>query len=331
VHWKEEEEWFAGNVTARQKRIDDKDDEESYTYAVAYDDGDVDENVDETIVRATRQGAPLVSEPFGLEGCETEDHAVRALETTGFVAFKDLIPRVEVAALRDRAEKYWCDVARAFAARNLTHCLAWGLPDRDAAYADKPKCPDITKNSYQHTNELHWPYVQLVQELALGNDDPVVVDVVRRAMARLFPALERINANWRLQERGFSMNQARFGGQWHIDGGDDYSRTFYCIFFALQDTTPQNGGTLYLPWGSSAVVAPDLPAGSVVIFDQMGVLHRVGDNQGPPPGRPESMRWLAFQGLYSGTHDGDNPSVSQEDGYGSAFVDADYETAEALE
>ena len=166
-------------------------------------------------------------------------------------------------------------------------------------------------------------------------------------------------------------------------GYPDRRRRFYCIFFALQDTTPQNGGTLYLPWGSSAVVAPDLPAGSVVIFDQMprrradagsrrsrrgrdsskhvdaaaagaihrnastpppprfieprvnvarrGVLHRVGDNQGPPPGRPESIRWLAFQGLYSGTHDGDNPSVSQEDGYGSAFVDADYETAEALE
>ena len=44
-----------------------------------------------------------------------------------------------------------------------------------------------------------------------------------------------------------------------------------------------NGGTHFVPWGEDgrsgdAIISPDLPAGSVIMYDSVGLLHRAGDH-----------------------------------------------------
>ena len=54
--------------------------------------------------------------------------------------------------------------------------------------------------------------------------------------------------------------------------------TSFTLYVVLQDFNATNGGTHFVPWDEDYIVSPDLPAGSVILYDSVGLYHRAGDH-----------------------------------------------------
>ena len=82
--------------------------------------------------------------------------------------------------------------------------------------------------------------------------------------------------------------------------------TSFTLYVALQDFNATNGGTHFVPWDENgrsgdAIISPDLPAGSVIMYDSVGLLHRAGDHV-PPPGSRDVARWVTWTTMVSASH-----------------------------
>ena len=78
------------------------------------------------------------------------------------------------------------------------------------------------------------------------------------------------------------------------------------INIPLQAVGPANGGTVFLPWtkgegtktvpplGRAHFISPELPAGSLLLYDYT-VRHRAGKHTRPEP----SARWMLYQIVHS--------------------------------
>ena len=78
------------------------------------------------------------------------------------------------------------------------------------------------------------------------------------------------------------------------------------INIPLQAVGPANGGTVFLPWtkgegtkpvpplGRAHFISPELPAGSLLLYDYT-VRHRAGNHTRPEP----SARWMLYQIVHS--------------------------------
>ena len=82
--------------------------------------------------------------------------------------------------------------------------------------------------------------------------------------------------------------------------------TSFTLYVALQDFNATNGGTHFVPWAEDgrsgdAIISPDLPAGSVIMYDSVGLLHRAADHV-PPPGSRDVARWVTWTTMVSASH-----------------------------
>ena len=78
------------------------------------------------------------------------------------------------------------------------------------------------------------------------------------------------------------------------------------INIPLQAVGPANGGTMFLPWtkgegtktappsAGAPLISPELPAGSLLVYDYT-VRHRAGKHTRPEP----SARWMLYQIVHS--------------------------------
>jgi len=238
--------------------------------------------------------------------------AANELKSKGFVTLRNVVPVEEVAALRDKAEDSWCAIARALHAKNLSHCLVWKLRHAEVggkeleqpfgAYKDARKCAWHTKFTKEYV--VHEPGALGSMEQVLGSESALVVGAHRRLLKSLWPLLEKIRPDFLIDERGFLRNQNPHGGYWHkdvVEWTGAVRGTSFSVFVALQDVNQENGVTMFVPWNGDYVAAPHLPAGSVLMYDTVGLLHRAG-NHTPPVGAPDVARWVTWTTLVSEAH-----------------------------
>jgi len=137
-------------------------------------------------------------------------------------------------------------------------------------------------------------------ELVLGSESALVVGAHKRVLKKMWPVLKRIRPDLAIDERGFLRNQNPHGGYWHLDVEADpaIKGTSFTLYVVLQDFNATNGGTHFVPWDEDYIVSPDLTAGSVILYDSVGLYHRAGDHR-PPPGVRDVARWVTWTTLVS--------------------------------
>eukprot|EP00746_Dinoflagellata_sp_MGD_P118333 gnl/MRDRNA2_/MRDRNA2_54482_c0_seq1.p1 gnl/MRDRNA2_/MRDRNA2_54482_c0~~gnl/MRDRNA2_/MRDRNA2_54482_c0_seq1.p1 ORF type:complete len:163 (+),score=17.20 gnl/MRDRNA2_/MRDRNA2_54482_c0_seq1:135-623(+) len=126
-----------------------------------------------------------------------------------------------------------------------------------------------------------------MMDMVHGVSDPSVASVLNRTMAVLAPMLRRRLGVYSEDLKGLLRHQSPYGGEWHRDGRAGSALN---VLVTLQDISHANGATAFQPFDSKTYVVPELPAGSLIVYDY-GVLHRAFDRTGLVP----SARWLLYQ------------------------------------